>query len=474
MRSALKGSSTSAVEKSNVTPDWLVLCVVAAGAFLSAFAGSSTNLTLPRIGMEFHVGAGQTGWVVETYLLAVTTLLLLGGRAGDMFTHRRIYLVGQLLFGLFSLFVAAAWSFPILLAGRALQGAAGAMIMAVGPALLTTNFPPQLRGRALGIVATATYLGLSIGPVVGGFLLGFSGWRAVHLLNSPVAFIVWMLGMRLLPAAPGKPRQVLDISGVLTLLIGLTALLLAIVQGSQWGSHSVKTWSALLLGLVGLTLFFLIESRSQAPLLDLQLFRAKIFSAAAISALFNYIALFIPTILVPFYLLQGRQLSPHYAGVLLAMQPLAMALTALPSGWLSDHLGARPLSFSGMLILSLGLLGFSLLPATAPLWLVGLMMAIMGTGTGIFISPNSSALMGAAPHQRQGIAAGVLAVARNLGMMLGVALAMAIFHHSSPEQSTTWPDGSLAAFQMALRWASLFALLSAICAGMFGEQKNRR
>jgi EmrB/QacA subfamily drug resistance transporter len=445
---------------------WLVALVVGLGTFLSALAGSTIALVLPELGRELGVSVDLAGWVMEAYLLAVTVLLLPAGRASDLLGHRGVYLAGFAVFALGSLGSGLAPGFSVLVAARALQGLGGAMIMSTAPALLTTSFPPSERGRALGVVATATYIGLTAVPPLGGLLVSTLGWRWVFYLNVPSAAIIIALGIPLLPR-PARPRRDrFDLLGLATLSTGLPLVLAAIVQGPGRGWLSPAIAAMGLGGAALLAAFVAVESRAASPLLRVSLFRSRVFTGAVLSAVANYVALFVPIILLPYYLREGCGYSPATTGVILAAQPMVMAVVASPAGWLSDRIGTRALAASGMALSAVGLGCLATIGAGTGASAVGLFLGVVGLGTGIFISPNSSALMGAAPREEQGVAGGVLAVARNLGMMLGVAAGMTIFAEAGGATGGRWGQAEFVALRTAFVFAACASLAGAFAAAL--------
>jgi EmrB/QacA subfamily drug resistance transporter len=418
----------------NPTPSprrWWVLLAIGVGTFMSALDGSVVNTILPVIRTALRSDVATVEWVVTIYLLAVSGLLLSFGRLGDLRGHKRSYITGFAIFLAGSALCGAAPTVGALTLFRALQAIGAAMLFANSPAILTKNFPPSERGRALGLQATMTYLGLTAGPALGGSLAGWLGWRSVFYINVPVGLVALVLSLRFIPsdsgAAHGQQTERFDIPGALFFMLGLVALLLGLNQGHAWGWTSWPILGLLLGAALALGIFIWIELHSSSPMLDLSLFRRRIFSAAAASAVLNYICLYSITFLLPFYLILGRGLTPGQAGLILTAQPLVMAVVAPLSGALSDRIGSRLLSTLGMAILALGLYLLARLGVSSPYWQVAASLAVAGLGTGIFISPNTSALMGAAPPGRQGIASGILATARNVGMVLGVGLAGAVF-----------------------------------------------
>jgi EmrB/QacA subfamily drug resistance transporter len=417
---------------------WWVLVAIGTGSFMAALDGSVVNTVLPVIRQSFQSQVAAIEWVVTVYLLVISGLLLTFGRLGDLHGHKSVYIWGFGIFVLGSALCGAAVSVETLIAFRGLQAVGAAMLASNAPAILTSNFPGEQRGRALGMQATMTYLGLTVGPSLGGWLATSLGWRSIFYINIPVGALALTLGLIFIPRQPpAEANQSFDLAGALTFLAGLVSLLLALNKGAEWGWSSPLILMLFLAAGTLLVIFIFIEQRSTAPMLDLSLFRHPLFSASVANAILNYICLYSITFLLPFYLIQGRGLNPAQAGLLLTAQPILMAITAPISGTLSDRIGSRLPGMVGMIILSLGLFLLSRLESTTPLWHVALGLTIAGIGIGVFISPNNSALMGSAPRTRQGIAAGVLAASRNIGMVLGVGLAGAILtsrlNHAIPD-----------------------------------------
>lgn len=406
---------------------WWVLIAIGSGSFMSALDASVVNTILPILRAAFNSEVAAIEWVVTVYLLVLSGLLLTFGRLGDLRGHRATYVWGFGIFIVSSVLCAASWSTTALVVFRGFQAIGGAMLASNSPAIVTGNFPAEERGRAFGLVATMTYLGLTVGPALGGFLTQAIGWRIVFYVNVPFGALALFLSLRFIPKdTPFEVKQPFDLPGAAVFMAGLTLLLLGLNKGADWGWTSTMVLGLLTGAVTLLIIFILIEHRSPAPMLDLSLFHIPLFSTSVSSAVLNYICVYSITFLLPFYLIQGRGLNPAQAGLMLTIQPVMMAITAPLSGALSDRIGSRIPGMIGMGMLSGGLFLLSTLDAQTALWMVAIGMIMAGSGTGIFISPNTSALMGAAPKSRQGIASGVLAAARNFGMVLGIGLAGAV------------------------------------------------
>ncbi|HUU00139.1 MAG TPA: MFS transporter [Myxococcota bacterium] len=452
---------------------YFVLTVVGGGTLLSAMAGSMINLALPDLGRDLGISIEDSRLVVQSFLLVVGAFLLVAGRLGDLIGHRQVYLLGFFVFGTASLFCGLVESYTWLIAFRVLQGVGGAMVMASGPALLTLSFPVKQRGRALGMLATATYVGLTVGPTLGGLIVSALGWRWTFFVYVPTSLTVIGLGFWLLPRKKTIRDQTrFDWSGTFSLLVGLPFLLLALTEFQHWGVLSWQSWLLAAIGGSGLAAFVIIQRRSTSPLLDLDLFHSRIFSGAAVSAVANYTALSAVMILIPFYLEEGLGKQPSEAGMFLSVQPVLMAISASPSGWLSDRIGSRILAVLGMVIMAVGLFGLSELGPDCCNAGVILWLGLIGLGTGIFISPNSNALMGAAPRNQQGAAGAVLAESRVLGMFLGVAIATTIYETLGGRTGKIWRPQDFFAMDVAFKVAAVIACLGAVASGLRGAKKD--
>jgi EmrB/QacA subfamily drug resistance transporter len=456
----------------NVTRKWFIFITVGIGTFMSALDGSVVNTILPVIRGFFGSDVAGIEWTVVIYLLVVSCLLLLFGRFGDLHGHRNIYILGFLIFVASSAACGFASSVAILIVSRALQAIGASMLFANAAAILTKSFPGRERGRALGMLATMTYLGLAAGPSIGGWLAQVFGWRAVFYINVPIGLIAFCLSIFSIPKEKPAPsnKETFDVPGAVLFALGLGALLLAMNQGHVWGWGSLPvigcfTGAAILLGA-----FLFIESRSSSPMLDLGLFRNRVFSACAVSAVLNYVCVASVTFLLPFYLIQGRGYTPGHAGLLLTSQPLVMAALAPLSGHLSDKIGSRLLSTLGMIILAIGLLLLAGLgPGSSAIEIIGY-LAVVGCGTGIFISPNNSSLLGSAPRERLGIASGVLNISRNVGMVLGVGLAGAIFSTLTVHGDT---DSLYSGIRVCLIVAACVGVVGAFVSSIRGNTLNK-
>lgn len=407
---------------------WLVLLSVGIGSFMAAYVGSVINVSLPTITEFFKSNITTTEWVVTIYLLSISSLLLTFGRLGDLQGHKRVYSLGYVLFTLGSVLCGLSRSPGMMIGFRVAQALGGAMLLSNSPAILTGNFPPEQRGQALGLQATLTYLGLTVGPSLGGWITDQFGWPAVFFMNVPIGLIGLFFCLKFIPADHQKSNhEQFDWRGALLFMIGLVTLLVALNRGQIWGWLSPRTLIMIGFSFLVLAGFVILQKRTTAPMLDLRLFHIRAFSYTTLSALINYVNLYFIMFLMPFYLIQGRNFSPTSAGLILTAQPLIMAIVAPISGSLSDRISPRWLSTIGMLVNAFGLWQLSRLDGSSTIVHIMIALATAGFGTGLFIAPNNNVLLGSAPSNRQGIASGILATARSVGMVLGVGIAGAIY-----------------------------------------------
>jgi len=405
---------------------WLILTSVSLGSLMSTLDGSIVNIALPAMQADFQVDLTTIEWVVVAYLLIVGCLLLPVGRLGEVLTFKRVYLVGFTIFTVASVCCAASPNVVGLVGFRVVQAVGAAMIMAMGPAIVARTFPATERGRALGLNAISVSVGLSLGPALGGVLTEAASWRAIFMINAPIGILAIAWAAQVLPPeTPGK-GQSFDVRGATLSGVALLALLLALSEGERWGWTNPAILGLLVAFVVLGTTFIAVERRSIQPMIDLALFRIRPFSAGLISVIAAFAGLFTATFLLPFMLEQGSGFSPIEAGLLLTPLPITMALVAPFSGAASDRFGPRVLASVGLAITALGLLSLTELPVDFALpdliWRLGL----LGLGQGMFMSPNSSAVLGSVPQHRVGTASGTLAQMRVNGQALGIALGGAI------------------------------------------------
>lgn len=396
------------------------LISVTLAAFLTPFMGSSINLAIPSIGADFHTSAVMLGWVVTSYLLASAAFLVPMGRLADMIGRKKVFVTGIALFALFSFLCGLADSIGSLIFYRVLQGMGSSMIFGTGTAILTSVYPPQERGKVLGINVASVYIGLSMGPVLGGFLNHNFGWQAIFHFSGLIAIfafvvVLWKLEGDWLGKSEGK----YDFLGAVLYSLGLVSLMYGLSSFSS-NEQAVVFFFA---GLVMLGVFAYYETRIKNPLLDLKLFANNItFSFSNLAAFINYAATFAVTFLLSLYLQSGRGYDSQTAGFILLAQPIVMAFLSPLAGTLSDRMESRLVASLGMAISTVALFVFWFLGPTTPIILVMANLVFMGVGFALFSSPNTNAVMGSVKKEIYGVASSILGTARLVGQAISMAV----------------------------------------------------
>src|SRR5712692_4814175 len=379
---------------------WVVLLLAATGAFMTTLDGSMVNISLPAIAHAFGVPlSGALEWIIIGYLVVIAAVLLTFGRLADMIGRKPVWLVGLVVFTLGSALCGAAPALGVLIGSRLFQGLGGALIFSVNVAMITSVFPAQERGRALGLNGVVVALGISIGPTIGGIITQYLTWRWIFFINVPIGILLFVASRHLLTERMRRGQGRFDPVGAALLGIGLAALATGV----------------------------LVERHVQDPVLDLKLLKNRVFASANISFVLAMLALFAPGFLLPFYFEELRGFSAVEAGLLLTPLSLALAVLAPISGSLADRIGSRWLSPVGLAIACIGLILLSQLDQTSSIWDIAWRLGFTGIGQGIFQAPNTRAMMGAAPRSQQGEASGLLATGRVIGQSLSVAIAGAVF-----------------------------------------------
>lgn len=405
-----------------------VVALVWTGLFMTTLDASIVNIGLPTIARAFGMPlSGTIEWVIIGYLVIAASLLLTAGRLSDMTGRSPIWMTGLGLFTLASVLCGAAPSVQLLIFARLLQGAGAALVLATGTAMLTDAVPPDQRGRVLGLGALAIALGTSVGPTLGGLITEHLSWRWIFYVNVPVGLVALIAARRFLPRPTGRRFGHFDPVGALLLGVGVSALTLGLSFGLEWGWTSLRLLGTLAVGVVALAGALLAERRVAEPIIDLKLFRNRVFSSAIASMTLSMLALFSVGFLLPFYFEELRGFSTAHSGWLLTPLPVALGIVAPLAGAASDRLGSRFIAPLGLAINAVALLLLAQLDFTSSTWDMVWRLALVGVGQGLFQAPNTRALMEAAPATQQGMASGLLATARIAGQALSVAVAGAVF-----------------------------------------------
>jgi EmrB/QacA subfamily drug resistance transporter len=459
------------------TRKWAVFGIVAIGIYMATLDTSIVNISLPSISAYFHVPlSGLVEWVIIAYLVTIASVQLTFGRLADMLGRKPLWMAGLVVFTLGSVLCGAAPTLLLLVIFRAFQGIGGALLMSNSTAMLTRAFPARERGRILGLNSVVVSLGVSTGPTLGGLITTLLSWRWIFFVNLPIGILGLILTFFVLKEPAGLyTRQRFDPLGAVVLSAGMLAIMFALSFGQEAGWASPLILGLFIAGLMVLVGFVLIERRVTDPIIDLKLFRNRLFAAANLSGLLSFFALFAVSFLLPFYLEELRHFPTDEAGLLLTPIPLSVSLVAPVSGWLSDRFGSRVLSSAGLATSALGLWLLTALGTDTAVFDIVWRLIIVGVGIGLFQSPNNSAVMGAVPPERRGIGSGFLATVRVVGQSLSVAVAGAVFASLGAARAGRMlaTNQSLSAAQLANLQATFLsgfhsALLVCMCIASIG------
>ncbi len=448
--------------------EWLVVAIVSTGALMGTMNTSIVNTLLPVIRDSFGSDLSTIGWVLMSYTLTVSVLLLSFGRLGDIWGHRRVYNAGLLVFIAASGLCALSPTEVFLIAARSIQAVGGAMLVSNSQAVLAHSFLPEKRGQLLAIYYSIGSLGVLIGPSLGGYLGGTFGWRSVFYVDVLICVLLAVLAFSIIPGTKaGDKREPFDFIGAGAFAIGLGALLLAITKGQESGWGSTFILGSLASAVIFLAILVWSEWVRPYPMLDLRLFRSRVFSLAIASNLVNLACVYAALFLMPFYLIQARGFSPAMAGLLFSAEPLGVVVGTPISGYLCNRAGPRLLSTLGTIAVAAGLFTMHFLGPQSGNIEIMLPMALIGLGNGLFVTPNATTILGSAPAEGQGVANGIVSTARNLGVVFGVAIAGAILSMQMAQRIAEQSDPQglfIGAFQDTLLVVAMIAVMGAILA----------
>lgn len=442
----------------------MVLITVCIVQFMAPFMLTAVGVALPSLGRDVGASAVQLGLVEQLYILSVAMTMLTFGRLGDLVGQRRVFLPGLIVFTVVTLSLGFTRSVEMIMIQRFSQGIGASMMLAGSLALVAAAYPAEVRGVKIGIVSACTYTGLSAGPVLGGYVTSHFGWRSVFLMSAPLglsAIAMCLAGMGGFRRSASEERM--DWGGALVYGASVGLFMLGAAHARQLPSGPVMIG----LGMVGMALFLLLERRLKSPLLDVSLLTGnRFFSMSCLAAMGNYAATFGVTFLMSLFLQYGKGLSSREAGLVLLCQPLMMVITSPVAGKLTDRFEPSRLATVGMVTTFTGLLlAAATVSEQAPLWLLGAELILIGAGFGIFITPNSTAIMGSVEPRRFGVASGMVGAMRTLGMavsMTTVALILSLLMRDAAIEPDTLP-----AFLDSMRLGlGVFALYSCLGIGL--------
>jgi EmrB/QacA subfamily drug resistance transporter len=413
---------------------WWALSCTSLGMLLATINSGTLIIALPDLERSLHTSLLQLVWVILVYMIASTVLVLTAGRLADLFGRKKAYVGGFLVFALASLGAGFAGGGTELILWRIAQGIGAAFLFANSAAIVTDAFPREQLGLAMGTNTMVAAVGLVIGPVLGGALVALS-WHWVFWFNVPLAIAgsLWA-GFVLHELSSPDPERSLDLLGTTAYVLGLTGLVLGISKGGLSGWNNPTVIVSLIAAVVLLPLFVVIEAHQRAPMLDLSIFKNKLFAAASGAAFINGLSRFALLFIFVFYFQGPQGDTPIIAGIKLAPMAIGMLIASPLAGIAADRHGSRGLAAAGMVVTAAGLAAMTTLGIHSPYWQSGLWLFVVGIGSGMFNSPNTAAMMGVVPGDRRGIAAGARVMLQNTGAVISIAFVIAILTAAVPKE----------------------------------------
>jgi len=399
-----------------------VLLAATLSSFLTPYMGSSINVALPVIGREFQIDAILQTWIPTAYLLAAAMFAVPFGRLSEIKGMKRVFIYGNIIFFISSLLSALAPNAMSLIFFRLLQGIGSAMMFVTGLAILTRVYPPMERGKVIGINTAAVYIGLSLGPVLGGALTHYIGWRSIFLVTVPITLLVLFIMSRIQEEWADAKGEKFDFRGS----ISYSTFLFLLIYG--FSTLPDSTAYILLIGSILIaSLFIWIELNNPSPVFNLRLFRNFTFTFSSLAALINYSATFGVSLLLSYYLQYIKGLTPNITGLILVTQPVLMALVAPVAGRASDKFNPQKLAGLGMAIISVALFSLTFVNMATPIWIIFISLAVLGIGFGLFSSPNTNAIMSSVEKKYLGIASATVSTMRLIGQSFSIGIVTLIF-----------------------------------------------
>ena len=442
---------------------WLIFAAICSGIFLDSKEGSIVVVILPALVNELEVDFTLVQWVVLSFTLTKTAIILSVGRLGDMIGKRPVFLAGTVAFLIGSILSGLAPNIELLLLFRVIQAIGGAFATALSMGIVTEIFPASDRGKALGLFSAAVSLGGIAGPFLGGMLLEFLSWRWIFFVGFPFSCVSFFLAWRYMPGAIPGARQRFDWTGSLLLASFLLTFILFLTFGPRFGYRSTAMLGLFAVSLIALALFINTERRLKDPLLDLSIFRNTQFSLNLSMRFVSFIVIGGVYLLLPFYLTNLLQLEPVVVGLLLTTTWISFGVASPFAGTLSDRFGYRRIAGAGLILMAFGCYTVSTLSLETSIIGYVLRVATLGLGMGLFQSPNNSAVMGSVPRERLGVVSGVNVIGRTLGRTSGIAALGALWAsramaHAGPDYTGSVTEAAAVAQIAALREVSYTAL----------------
>ena len=448
-----------------IKKEWAILLTVLPMTFMTTLDSSIVNVALPTMAKELNTSMAGIEWVVTSYLIVICATILLFGKLGDILGKTRIFKFGIGVFTIGSLLCGLSNTLFMLILSRIVQAIGAGAAMATNQGIITETFPPNERGRALGMTGTAVALGTMVGPTLGGLIVSIAPWEYIFLINIPIGILVYIGVIKILPFKKKASDFTIDVKGSILFMISITLLFTSINFGQSLGYTNMFIVISFIISLILFAIFIRVEKNSDNPMLDIKIFKNRLFSLSIFCGFTSFISIGAVNIILPFYYQDVLSLSPSSAGLMMTVSPIILAVVAPLSGYLSDKMGSEKISALGLSILSIGIISLVLFNVNTPLIVVGILVGLLSLGSGIFQSPNNSLIMSTVEKNELGIAGSINGLVRNLGTTTGIALSTSILYSRMSSKLgykvSGYVDGRADVFVYAMRF--VFIGIGVIC-----------
>lgn len=411
-----------------IKKEWAILLTVLPMTFMTTLDSSIVNVALPTMARELNTTMAGVEWVVTSYLIVICATILLFGKLGDILGKTRIFKFGIGIFTIGSLLCGLSNTLFMLILSRIVQAIGAGAAMATNQGIITETFPANERGRALGMSGTAVALGTMVGPTLGGLIVSIAPWEYIFLINIPIGILVYIGVIKILPLKKKINDFIIDVKGSILFMVSITLLFTSINFGQSLGYNNLFIVMSFIISLILFAIFIRVEKTSNNPMLDISIFKNRLFSLSIFCGFTSFISIGAVNIILPFYYQDVLALSPSSAGLMMTVSPIILAIVAPLSGYLSDKIGSERISALGLSILSIGIISLILFNVNTSLIIVGILVGLLSLGSGIFQSPNNSLIMSTVKKNELGIAGSINGLVRNLGTTTGIALSTNILY----------------------------------------------
>jgi len=452
---------------------WTICLIIILGNFIGMLDSTTIQLALYQISIGLDISLSKAQWVIIAYMLVLTVFLPFFGKIGDLYPKNKVYSTGFFTFSIGALLCTFSPNFVTLVIFRCIEALGASIMLANGPAVISTLFRGENRGKALGINGSLVAAGGLLGPALGGMMINFFGWRTIFLPAFIISFIGGILSYRLVPSYIRRKVLKFDYKGFLYFTIALCALLLAISEGYSWGWKSLRIISLGILTLIFGSLFYFRDKKISYPMINFRMFKIKTFTFGNIAVMTSYMTMFTNAILLPLFLQDILKYNAFVTGLLILPYSLASCLVAPFAGTYAGKHGSKILTRIGPTIYIIALLIFTSFGIHTKQWQVVAASIIMGIGNGCFQSPSNTAIMTSVKTEEVGIASGILSLSRNMGNILGVAITITLFENfKNLYQNGSYQSAFLSAYHLTMAFGIVFGVTCLTCAIIAYDDKK--